>query len=52
MPKAFESCARRGGRITTVSGPNKDHGLKAGEYVHYCFIDRKSYRGEVKKKKH
>ena len=49
MPKAFENCIENGGRIRTVSGPDKEHGLKKGEYVHYCYIGGKSYRGEVKK---
>lgn len=51
MPKGFENCVKRGGRVKRVSGPDKDHGLKKDEYVNYCYIDGKSYRGEVKKKK-
>jgi len=46
----FQSCASHGGRVRTVSGPNKEHGLKVGEYVHYCYLDDKSFRGEVKHK--
>lgn len=49
--KAFLSCVDEGGEVRTVSGPDEEHGLDEDEYVHYCFIDGKSYRGEVKKKK-
>jgi len=51
IPKAFENCVKKGGKVRTVSGPSKEHGLKKGEYVKYCTIGGKSYRGEVKKKK-
>lgn len=44
MPKAFESCVKRGGRVRTKK-------LSGGKYIHICFIDGKSYSGEVKKKK-
>jgi len=47
-PKAFEDCVRRGGRVRTVTGPSGAHGLKAGQYVRYCYIDGKAYRGHVK----
>jgi len=48
MPAGFESCVASGGRVQRVSGPNKAHGLKRGEYVNYCFLRGKAYRGEVK----
>ena len=48
-PAGFDSCVDRGGRVRTVSG-EEEHGLESGEYVKYCFIDKKSYRGEVHKK--
>ncbi|MFW6120246.1 MAG: hypothetical protein ACOC80_05025 [Petrotogales bacterium] len=51
MPKDFENCVKRGGKVRTVSGPSKKHGLDKNEYVKYCTIDGKTYRGEVKKKK-
>lgn len=51
IPKAFEDCVKRGGKVRTVSGPSKKHGLEKNEYVKYCSIDGKTYRGEVKKKK-
>jgi len=44
MPKAFDSCRKRGGRIRTKE-------LSGGKYMHICFIGGKSYAGEVKKKK-
>lgn len=50
MPKSFDKCVKQGGRVRTVSGPSKEHGLKKGQYVRFCFLDNKSYRGEVKKK--
>ena len=50
MPQAFLDCVKRGGRVRTVSGPNKKFGLKADEYMHICFLGKKMYRGEVKKK--
>lgn len=50
MPADFDRCVENGGKVRTVSGPNKEHGLKKGEYVRYCTIDGKSYRGEVKQK--
>jgi len=53
MPADFERCVKEGGRVRTVSGPNKQHGVKAGQYVKYCFKSGKSYRGhtETKEKK-
>jgi len=50
MPAAFERCVSSGGRVRTVTGPSKKHGLKAGEYVRYCTLDNKTYRGEVRRK--
>lgn len=50
MPKEFEDCVKRGGKVRTVTGPSEKHGLKKGEYVRYCTINGKTYRGEKKKK--
>lgn len=50
MPQAFDKCLFEGGKIRRVSGPSKKHGLKANEYVNYCYKDGKSYRGYTKKK--
>lgn len=44
MPKKFNECIRKGGRVRTKK-------LKNGKYIHICFIDGKSFDGEVKKKK-
>ena len=49
VPLAFEKCVLGKGTVTTVKGPNKQHGLKAGEYCRYCVKGGKSFRGEVKK---
>ena len=51
MPKSFERCRKNGGRIRTVSGPNKSMGLSKNEYIHICILDDKIYRGEIKTKK-
>lgn len=50
MPKAFEECVKKGGKVRTVSGPNEEHGLTKDEYVRYCTLDGRTHRGEVKKK--
>lgn len=50
MPAAFEKCVKQGGRVRTISGPNKKAGLKKDEFVHICFKGGKSFRGEVKVK--
>lgn len=42
MPKDFNSCVRRGGRVRTKK-------LSKGRYMRICFIGGKSYAGEVKK---
>lgn len=44
MPKEFDSCVRRGGKVRTKK-------LSKNRYMHICFIGRKSYPGEVKTKK-
>jgi len=49
-PAAFEKCVAAKGRTRTISGPSKQFGLKAGEYVHVCFQGKKMARGEVKTK--
>lgn len=51
MPEGFDQCARNGGKVRRVSGPNEEHGLKEGEYVDYCHKDGQSHRGHVKQKK-
>lgn len=40
MPKAFEACVKKGGRVITINP-------KKGKYLHVCYIGGKSYSGEV-----
>lgn len=51
MPELFDKCVKNGGKVRTVTGPNKEHGLKKDEYVRYCVLNGKSHRGETKKVK-
>ncbi len=44
MPKAFESCIERGGKVSTKS-------LSGNRYQRFCSIEGKSYAGEIKTKK-
>ena len=44
MPKAFENCVKRGGKVITKT-------LKGNKYIHICYLNGKSYAGEVKTKK-
>ena len=44
MPAGFEKCRRAGGRIRTKK-------LSKGRYMHICFLNGKSYAGEVKTSK-
>jgi hypothetical protein len=44
MPAAFEKCRAEGGKIRTMS-------LSKGRYMHICYLNGKSYSGEVKTKK-
>ena len=50
MPADFDKAVRDGGKVRTVSGPNKQFGLAAGYYLHVVFHKGKMLRGEVKKK--
>ncbi|GAG25919.1 unnamed protein product [marine sediment metagenome] len=40
MPKAFDSCVKRKGKVRTKK-------LKNGKYLKICFIDGKSYAGHI-----
>lgn len=51
MPAGFDKCKKMGGKVRTISGPNKKYGLASGEYVHVCYLGGKEYRGYKKKKK-
>jgi hypothetical protein len=44
MPAGFDKCEKAGGRIRTKK-------LSGGRYMKICYLDGKSYAGEVKKKK-
>lgn len=44
MPAAFNKCVKSGGRVRTKS-------MSGGRYIHLCFKGKKSYAGEVKRKK-
>jgi len=50
MPEAFEKCRRQGGKIRTVSGPNKLMGLGKKQYMHICILKGEVYRGKIKTK--
>lgn len=43
MPKEFDACRSGGGKIRTIP-------IKGGRYMHVCFLNGKSYKGEVKMK--
>lgn len=51
MPAAFNKAVKAGARVRTISGPNKQFGLKSGEYIHVAFQKGKMIRGEKKKNK-
>ena len=51
MPADFEKCVAEGGRVRTLSGPDKEHGLEKNQYMHICFKGGESFAGEVKAKK-
>ena len=43
MPKAFTDCVKNGGKVRTKK-------LSGGKFVHICFLNGKSYAGEVRTK--
>ncbi len=43
MGQAFNMCVKNGGKVRTKT-------MKGGKYMHVCFMNGKSYAGEVKKK--
>ena len=51
MPAGFLACVRKAkkgkARVRRVVGPNKEHGLSAGQYVNYCYYKGKSFRSET-----
>jgi len=44
MPESFENCVKKGGRVRTKK-------IDKNSYMHICFLNGKSYPGEVKKYK-
>ena len=44
MPKEFDSCVSRGGRVRTLSRGKK-------KFQRICFIKGKSFAGEIKTRK-
>lgn len=40
MPASFDKCVADGGRVRTKQ-------LSGGKYMHICFINGKSYAGEI-----
>jgi len=51
MPAGFEKCRRNGGKIRTISGPDKHFGVAKGQYKHICVINGQIHQGEIKTKK-
>ena len=43
MPKEFNDCVKAGGKVVTLP-------LSKGRYIHVCYLNGKSYAGEVKQK--
>lgn len=44
MPRAFELCIKKGGKVITKR-------INDREYMHICYLNGKAYPGEVKKYK-
>jgi len=44
MPADFTKCVSQGGKVRTKK-------LSGGRYLHICYLNGKSYPGEIKKKK-
>ena len=51
MPEAFDKCKKNGGRVRTVSGPNKHFKVPEGHYRHVCWLNNEPIWGDLKKKK-
>lgn len=48
MPEAFDNCVEGGGRVRTISGPNKRFGLGKDQFTRVCFNGKGMHRGEKK----
>ncbi len=44
MPRGFNMCVKKGGKVRTKK-------MSGGRYMHICYLNGKSYAGEVKKVK-
>jgi len=44
MPQGFNKCVKNGGRVRTKK-------LSGGRYMHICWLNGKSYAGEIHTKK-
>ena len=44
MPKAFEDCVRKGGKVRTIK-------LGTNKYRHICILKGKTYQGHIKTRK-
>lgn len=51
MPAGFDRCVKGGGRVRTISGPSKRHGLGKDQFTRFCFLNGESFKGETKTKK-
>jgi len=52
MPKGFDACRRKGGRIRRITGPSKRWKVPRGYYRNICFLrSGKTFKGELHKKK-
>lgn len=43
-PQQFDQCVKKNGRVRTMP-------VKGNRYMHVCFLDGKSFAGEVKSRK-
>lgn len=43
MPKAFLNCVKKGGKVITKK-------IDKDRYIHICYLDGKSFPGEIKYK--
>lgn len=48
MPASFEACRKRGGKVRTVSGPDKRLKLAEEEYMPVCMLEGKVFPGYKK----
>lgn len=44
MPKEFDACVKNGGKVITKR-------VNSNQYMHICYINGKTYSGEVKQYK-